>query len=225
MRWTHRPTFVPRELLDRVLLRRAALRYAEHGWAVTPGACLARHRFVCGRAGCPTTGCHPALERWEESATTSVARVAAWWQHRPHTILFATGIAFDVLEVPAPLGLRVLGAARLHAGVLGVGRGGAHGPIAVTPSGQWMFLVLPGGRQIPELVDRPDVVHHARGSWIPAAPSPMPDGRVRWAVSPEQAGWRLPDAATVQRMLVGALGAGGRRTRPAKPVPRQLSAA
>ncbi|MBQ1014861.1 DNA primase, partial [Micromonospora sp. M51] len=51
--------------LERVRLRRVAIRYAAHGWQVTPGACLARSRFVCGRAGCPTVGCHPALENWE----------------------------------------------------------------------------------------------------------------------------------------------------------------
>ncbi|HEY0697462.1 MAG TPA: DNA primase, partial [Micromonospora sp.] len=51
--------------LDRARLRRVAMRYAGHGWDVTPGACLARDRFVCGRAGCPTTGCHPALEDWQ----------------------------------------------------------------------------------------------------------------------------------------------------------------
>jgi Bifunctional DNA primase/polymerase, N-terminal len=226
MWWNNRQPFVPPAFLDRVRLRHAALRYAEHGWAVTPGACLAGHRFVCGRPGCPTTGCHPALEGWEESATTSVARVIAWWRDRPHTILLATGAAFDVLEVPAALGLRALSTARLHAGVAGPGRTDLSGPVAVTPTGRWMFLVRAGARRCGELDERLDVVHHGRGSWIPAAPSRMPEGRVRWAISPEQVGWRLPEAGPVQNMLLDALGALGRRKRPVRAaVPRQVSTA
>ena len=77
---------------------------------VTPGACLARSRFVCGRAGCPTVGCHPALEDWEHGASADPARVATWWRDRPHGVLLPTGRAFDVLEVPAHLGRRVLDA-------------------------------------------------------------------------------------------------------------------
>ena len=55
-----------------------------------------------------------------------------------------------------------------------------------------------------------------------------PEGIVRWAVSPDQVHWRLPDSAGVQAMLVDALSALGRR--PAKEhaaqpvtVPRQMS--
>lgn len=216
-----------RTVLTRFLLRRAAQRYAAHGWPVTPGAYLTGQRFSCGRAGCPITGCHPAIESWEDTATTDAGRVAGWWRHRPHTVLLATGGAFDALEVPAAAGLRVLGAIRLHAGVLGRGHGDARGPVLVTPEGRWMFLVRPGEELRPELATCLDILRHGHGSWIPADPSRTPAGRVRWAVSPEQNGWELPRSALIQSLLLDALDALGRR--PAKPVtpsvPRQMSTA
>ena len=222
MRWNIRPTFGPPAFVDRTRLRRAALRYVEHGWSVTPGACLAGSRFVCGRPGCPIPSCHPALDGWEESASTDIARVAAWWRRRPHSVLLATGRAFDVLEVPASLGLRVLGATRLHAGVGGPHGTDAQGPVAVTPTGRWMFLVRPGEPLRTEVDCCLDVVHHGPGSWIPAAPSRMVEGPVRWAVTPEQTRWQVPPSSVVQGMLVDVLAAQGRRPRPVA-VPRQLS--
>jgi len=225
MQWSNRQPFGRPTVLDRLLLRRAALRYAAHGWAVTPGACFTGHRFACGRPGCPIMGCHPAIESWEDDTSTDAAQVARWWRRRPHSVLLATGWKFDALEVPAALGLRVLGTARLHSGVLGADRADVRGPVAVTPDERWMFLVRPGGAVRSELDGRLDVVRHGRGSWIPAAPSRTPAGPVRWAVSPEQVHWRLPDPDAVQGMLVDALGTAGRR--PAFPVtvPRQMSTA
>ena len=215
MQWSNRQPFGRPALLDRLLLRRAALRYAAHGWAVTPGACFTGHRFACGRPGCPIMGCHPAIESWEDDASTDAGQVARWWRRRPHSVLLATGWTFDALEVPAALGLRVLGEQRAD----------ARGPVAVTAAGRWMFLVRPGTPLRAELDHRLDVVRHGRGSWIPAAPSRTPTGPVRWAVSPEQVHWRLPDPDAVQTMLVDALGSTGRR--PAAPVmvPRQMSTA
>jgi len=226
MQWSIGRPFVPPSLLDqldRLGLRRAALRYAAHGWAVTPGACLTGHRFSCGRPGCPIMMCHPAVESWEDEATTDPARIAGWWRRRPHTVLLATGGAFDVLEVPAALGLRVLGATRLVSGVLGAQRSDARGPVAVTAAGRWMFLVRPGEPLRPELDHRLDVVRHGRGSWVPAAPSRMLEGPVRWAVPPERTQWRLPAAEIVQGMLADALGSLGSAYDGHPIVPRQLS--
>jgi hypothetical protein len=228
MQWTNRRTFGPSAVLERLRLRRAALRYAARGWAVTPGARLAGHRFDCDRPGCPIMGCHPATESWEDDAGTDPAQVAHWWRRRPHTVLLATGWTFDVIEVPAALGLRMLGTARLHAGVLGRERPDVRGPVVATPGGRWMFLVRPGRPLRPELQRCLDVVRHGRGSWIPAAPSRMPDGPVRWAVSPETVHWRLPESDAVQALLVDALDALGRRPAPAAhrfAVPRQMSTA
>ncbi|HYN92662.1 MAG TPA: bifunctional DNA primase/polymerase, partial [Pilimelia sp.] len=212
MTWTFGPQLidvvrlldVPR-LVDLVRLRRAALRYGGRGWAVTPGAYLSGTRFACGRPGCPTVTCHPALESWEEAATCDPARVTAWWRALPHTVLLATGGTFDVLEVPAHLGLRALGMARLHGHVLGPARLPVDGPVAAGPTGRWMFFVQPGDRLRPELDGQFDVVRHGRGSWVPAPPTRLPEGRVRWAVSPEDVHWQLPDSYAVQALLVDAL--------------------
>jgi len=145
--------------------------------------------------------------------------VAGWWRRRPHSVLLATGWAFDVIEVPGAAGLRTLGQARLRAGF---GADTGAGPVAVTPAGRWMFLVRPGVPLRPELESCLDVVRHGRGSWIPAAPSRMPDGLVRWAVTPESVGWRLPDSDGVQELLIRALGR--RAAAPAVvAVPRQMS--
>jgi hypothetical protein len=195
-----------------VRLRRHALRYALHGWAVTPGACLTGHRFDCGRPGCPIMACHPALESWEDTAAIDPAVVQRWWRRRPYTVLLATGRRFDALEVPAALGLRALGAARLHRAQAG--------PVAVTATGRWMFLVRPGEPLRPELERRQDVVRHGHGSWIPAPPSRLVEGAVRWAVTPERTQWSLPGPETVQAALVEALGT---TAEPRIVVPRQLS--
>jgi hypothetical protein len=118
--------------------------------------------------------------------------------------------------VPASLGLRAVVAARRHADVVG---SGLRGPVAVTVAGRFMFLVGTGEELRPELRGCPDVVRHGRDSWIPVAPSRMPEGAVRWAVSPEETRWQLPDPAAVQATLVDAFG--GRTRRAA--VPRQVS--
>lgn len=229
MRWSPRPPFVqPSGLrarglqlaLDRARLRRAAVRFAEHGWDVTPGACFGGARFDCARPGCPTLGCHPALDGWEEAATTDFERITAWWRSRPHAVLLPTGRAFDVIEVSAHLGLRVLGAARLYASVIGAGRGQVRGPVAVTPTGRWMFFVRPGDPLRPELSENLDVVRHGPGSWVPAPPTRLPEGPVRWSVSPDGTSWLLPDSYAVQAMLVDALSAA---PAPARRLPRQTS--
>jgi hypothetical protein len=88
-----------------------------------------------------------------------------------------------------------------------------------------MFLVRPGAPLRSELDERLDVVRHGRGSWIPAAPSRTAGGPVRWAVSPEQVQWRLPDPEPVQHMLADALPGTARRRTPAVTVPRQMSTA
>ena len=230
MQWSNRQPFGRPGVLDRLTfldhlrLRRAALKYASHGWAVTPGACLTGGRFACGRPGCPIMGCHPATESYQDTASTDTARVARWWRHRPHAVLLVTGGMFDVIEVPAMLGVRVLGAARLRAGALGPDHD-ARGPVAVTPDGRWMFLVRPGVELRPEVEHRLDVVRHGRGSWIPAAPSRTPEGQVRWAVSPDEVHWRLPGSPAVQALLIDALGPAARPLTVRHAVPRQLCTA
>ena len=211
MQWNANGPFVPPGVLDRlhrVRMRRAALRYAARGWLVTPGARLtAAGRFDCGRPGCSIMSCHPALEYWEQTATTDPGRVHGWWRRHPYSVLLPTGYAFDAIEVPAAWGRRVLGAA---------------GPILAI-GGAWLFLVRPGEPLPSALEHRLDVVRHGVGSWIPAAPSRAAEGAAaRWIVAPERVGWRLPDAEETHRLLVDALGT---VATPQLSVPRQLSTA
>lgn len=208
-------------ILSRLRLQRAALRLAAHGWPVTPGACLrtdrapgltpplessapfgfpalrARtRRFDCGRPGCPTTTCHPALDGWEQAASRDRTRVADWWRYAPHSVLLATGVTFDVLELPERLGRLLVSSA---------GWRRLRGPVATIPTGRWMFLVSPGELLLPELAGRLDVVRHGRGSWIPAPPTRLMEGQVRWHVSPAEVRWRLPDGYEVERQLADVL--------------------
>lgn len=184
-------------MFSRWRLRQAALTFAAHGWRVIPGACLATDRFDCGRPGCPTMTCHPALEHWEQAACRNSDRIAGWWRYAPHSVLLPTGDAFDVLEVPAPLGVLVAASSRWH--------GPARGPVAATPAGRWMFLIQPGQPLPPELARRSDVVRHTHGSWVPAPPTRLADGPVRWIVSPQETAWRLPVPGEPQQLLVDAI--------------------
>jgi len=184
MLWSTRPT-------RRLRLRRAAQRYAGHAWPVLPGAYLTGGRFDCGELGCPTISCHPAIRDWEQVATADLTRITTWWQRHEHGVLLATGYGFDVLEIAGTAGRLVARA--------------ADGPVAVAPRERWMFLVRPGSDLDPQLADHASVVLHQGGSWIPAPPTPLPGGRVRWAVGPERCDWMLPDAAKVQRAACWAL--------------------
>jgi hypothetical protein len=179
--------------IDRSRLRRAAVRFAGHGWDVVPGAVLMGDRFRCGETGCPTVACHPARARWEGTALRDPVAAAACWARLPHAILLATGRAFDVLEVPALLGTSAVDGDE------------PRGPVAVTATGRWMFLVRPGAALRRELARRPDVVLHGEGSWVPAPPTQTLEGRVRWLVDPEVVTWQLPDPWTVQAGLVAGL--------------------
>ncbi|MFS8478674.1 MAG: bifunctional DNA primase/polymerase [Micromonosporaceae bacterium] len=180
--------------LERSRLARAAARYVIHGWDVVPGAHFSGTRFRCDDLGCPTVGCHPATEHWQQLATRDPSVVEAWWHRTPYAVLLPTGRAFDVIEVPALLGLWALREAPR-----------SPGPVAVSAAGRWMFLVSPGDGLRPELADQLDVILHRDGSWIAAPPTREAVGRARWQTSPEQVGWRLPASYEVQDLLVRAL--------------------
>lgn len=196
-------------VLQRAVLRRAALHYAQHGWPVVPGAFPSAGGFRCDRAGCPTRGCHPALEDWWEAASSHPTTVANWWLRRGHSVLFPTGIAFDVIETPAELGTPVARGCREGCLPPASGRPRSSDsvpscPVSVTPDGRWMFFVHPGEELRRELAERLDVLLHADCSWVPAPPTRFPEGRVRWQVSPAVVDWRLGDPRKVQRALVRA---------------------
>jgi hypothetical protein len=187
----------------RSTLRRAALRYAERGWPVMPGAMLFRERYVCGPL-CVTFACHPAVDHWESAASTQTSDVDGWWANGAFSVLLPTGFAFDAIDVPARLGEETVRA-------IGHGRG----PVASAPGGRWLFLVAPGQGLRPELASRLDIVLHGRGSWIAAPPTRTPGGRWRWQVHPSAYRWRLPDPYGVQDRLVTRLELGGGVRRPA----------
>jgi hypothetical protein len=174
----------------RMRLRHAALVYARHGWMVLAGSRLCGDRFKCG-PGCRTIACHPVAQRWDEAATTDAATIEKNWRRSPFSVLLPTGSTFDAVEVPARMGARMGDATA--------------GPVLVTPTGQWLFLVSPGERLRPELARHHDVVLHGLGSWIPAPPVRAPEGPMRWAVAPSESDWRLPEPRPVQSALVATL--------------------
>ncbi len=176
--------------LQRHRVRRAARTYAGHDWPVVPGARLDGDRFDCDLLGCPTVTCHPALPDWERTASRDPARIAGWWRRSHYGVLLATGHSFDVLEVAGPLGWRLAREAR--------------GPVAVAPPHRWMFLMRSGADLTPDLAGHSSVVLHRAGSWIPAPPTPLPTGAVRWVTSPGEFGWVPADPARVQRTAVTA---------------------
>jgi hypothetical protein len=141
--------------------------------------------MACDRPTCWATSCHPLLPDWETSTD-----FCDWWQDKPHSVLLPTGRVFDAIEVPALVGSAVRGTC---------------GPIILTPNGHWTFLVLAGTPLMTDLAERGDIVLHGRGSWIPAPPTVLPEGGVRWHLSARQVGWTLPSARAVQVALLSAL--------------------
>jgi hypothetical protein len=71
------------------------------------------------------------MAHWERRASAESVEVDAWWSNGPWSILLATGRTFDVVEVPMRIGRTTAREARI-------------GPVAVSPTGRWMFLVEPG---------------------------------------------------------------------------------
>jgi Bifunctional DNA primase/polymerase, N-terminal len=176
-----------RQNIFRIRLRHAAQAFAGQGWAVTPGGYFNGRRMACDRPTCWATSCHPLLPDWE---TATVTLVGDWWHDKPHSVLLPTGRTFDAIEVPALVG----------SCVRGIG-----GPVIITPNGNWIFLVSPGLPLRTELEERMDIVHHGAGSWVPAPPTVLPEGAVRWHISPRQVGWQLPDAREAQSAVLSAL--------------------
>ncbi|HEY8372674.1 MAG TPA: bifunctional DNA primase/polymerase [Pseudonocardiaceae bacterium] len=179
----------------RIELRAEAISLAWRGWPVLPGtyptgAC-------CGGGSDAGNGVPaPAQPDWADRLDSSPAERVTWWHGRPYTLLVATGLVLDVIEVSADLGWRTARALRLTDTPV---------PIAATPTGRWLFFTQSGTPLCEELAAHPDVVLHSTGSWVPLPPSPFPHGVVHWRVKPQVCGWQLPPSAQLQDVLCEVL--------------------
>ncbi|UGQ09196.1 bifunctional DNA primase/polymerase [Yinghuangia sp. ASG 101] len=108
------------------------------------------------------------------TATTDPDVILRWWHARPRrAVRLATGVRFDVLDVPGAAGARVLRRAER----LGL----PLGPVAATTSGRVRFFVAPGvAEDLPAMLDwldwsgvDLDLRAYGTGSSV-SAPSPWP---------------------------------------------------
>ena len=125
----------------------AAARYAALGWPVClgayqPGQADLPAGFLrscsCDRLGCPSPGSHPMSPAWQNVASADPELVARWWATTPAAnVILATGRVFDVLDVPAAVGLLALNTME-RAGV-------RPGPVAISPGSRAHFSVRSRG--------------------------------------------------------------------------------
>ncbi|KAA2262278.1 DNA primase [Solihabitans fulvus] len=179
----------------RIELRAEAVGLAWRGWPVLPGTYPTSEGWA-GRNGVEQDGPVPVHRDWQERIGTKPEQVAAWWTGRSYSLLVATGLVVDAIEVSADLGRRVAGALRAI---------GIPVPIAATPDGRWMFLIASGRRLRPELAEREDIRHYGIGDWIPLPPTPATHGVVHWRVKPQICDFDLPDASIVQDAIAEAI--------------------
>jgi len=206
-------------------LAAAAASYAAMGWPVCAGAYpppARPHRGAgavrgcsCDRIGCPAPGAHPISAAWQVEATTDPAVVDAMWAARPDAnVILATGRVFDVLDVPAPLGLSALN--------LMAGADIEPGPVALSAGDRALFFVLTRGApadeqewwschldcepEVPELPGLPGLAGvrwHCRDSYVMAPPSQLPGAVAdRWLHEPGTN--PLPDGVRLLEVLADA---------------------
>lgn len=179
----------------RVELRAQAISFAWRRWPVLPGTYPTGTHWA-GRDGMQETGPVPVHKDWQERIGTPAEQVATWWTGRPYSLLLATGVMFDAIEVGSGLGT---GAARALRSI------GLPVPIIGTPTGRWMFLTRSDQAVADRLAEHSDVVVHAADSWIPLPPTAFQHGVVHWRVRPEVCGWQIPESHVVQDALLDAL--------------------
>ncbi|MFI1796125.1 bifunctional DNA primase/polymerase [Streptomyces sp. NPDC020379] len=185
------------------------LAAAAAGFPLAPAAHPSGYGCSCERIGCPTPGRHPVSFAWQTLATTDAEQVTKWLRAQPEAnFITATGIAHDVLDVPAEAGRKALD--RLGAAGVEVG------PVAtVTPDRMLFFTATRGTPDDedewwpceldchPETLDEhPGLRWHCRGSYVLLPPSRLPsDGQVAWLYGPERA---LPDPLSLLEALTDA---------------------
>ncbi|MCP2164635.1 bifunctional DNA primase/polymerase [Goodfellowiella coeruleoviolacea] len=180
----------------RIELRAEAIGYAWGGWPVLPGTYPAGSQWA-GRSGAEQDGPVPVHADWQDRLNAKPEEIATWWTGQPYSLLVATGLVVDAIEVSADLGRLVARALREN---------GTPVPMAATPAGRWLFLTSAGQPLRPELSGHHDVRLHAKGSWIPLPPTPFQHGIVHWRVKPQVCGRHLPSSLLVQDAVLQAVG-------------------
>ena len=184
----------------RTELRAEAINFADHGWPVVPGSYPhGDHRAAIPCAQHTSAGAHgfvPIHPNWKQLAGCGPERVAQLWSGHPFSVLLATGMGIDALDLPAELG---------RATAIGLRVAGVRVPIAATPTGRWLFPVIGAGALHFELAEHPDVVLHAQGGWVPLPPSPCLPGVVHWRIKPGMCSWELPRLDEVTDAVLAAL--------------------
>lgn len=184
----------------RTELRAEAIGFARHGWPVVPGSYPRGSHWVGRssslRADMRYHGAIPVHADWAQLAGCGPERVAELWSRHPFSVLLATGMGIDTLDLPAELG---------RATAIGLRVTGSPVPIAATPTGRWLFPVIGAGALHFELAEHPDVLLHSRGGWVPLPPSPCLPGVVHWRTKPEMCGWQLPRLDEVTDAVRAAL--------------------
>jgi Bifunctional DNA primase/polymerase, N-terminal len=193
----------------------AAIRFAAMGWPVCAGAFVpgrpqrsAELRSCsCDRIGCPSPGAHPLSPAWQLLASADPELVARWWLATPEAnVLLVTGRVFDVLDVPAEVGMTVL--SRLdpsdpRSGPVAIGAGNrAHFFVATrgapADESEWWSCHLDCEPE--EVADVTGLRWHCRDSYVLAPPSRHhSSGVARWLRDP--AAYPLPDGVRVLEML------------------------
>lgn len=181
----------------RIELRAEAISLAWRGWPVLPGTYPSGPQQWVGREGTQTAGPSPAHADWADRIGTPPAQVANWWSGEPYSLLVATGLVLDAVEVDAQLGRRTAALLRSI---------GVVTPIAATPNGRWLFFTTVGHGPHADLVHRDEITLHGKGSWIPLPPTPYEHGIAHWRVKPEICSWQLPNGELVQDAVTAALG-------------------
>lgn len=168
---------------DRAQLAHAARSYVQAGWPILPVA--------------------PEGDRLAAGMSPSDTQtVDDWWGERPYGIGCRTGVVFDALSIPVAVGPAALRRLR------GLSTRGA---VIDRGTREWLCLVSPGARMIPELRIASRLYSTTAASWVPRLygfgdwitlpPTTHAAGNVSWISEDSQ----LPHSLNAQWALVRAL--------------------
>ena len=189
-----------------VVLRRAALGLAGHGWPVIRGTYF---DGVSWRGRPDAVGLCPVDEDWATAPAASSTQIGQWWDTAPYSVLLGCGRGVDCIELPGLAASRPTVAALLRAGL--------SPPVMLTPEGRLaLFVRTPESGSAPFLVS---ASVRSAGAWVAAPPTGEASGhragdagrRYRWApgCSPGELSrrpdWVLPDLAAVAEVITATV--------------------